>query len=254
LKDVSEVIRNRKPRTNEQPLFDETEDPLFDETDPALPAVTERAEPGVRVLNENIVLHAGAAPVTRLKLAQPTSAEGTAGKFYNSDTTEELDEILFVPLRIQAIRTLWPEASFSRGRQPECASLDGVFAVERFPDGSLPLFPGHPCSRCEYFTTKPWAAGPGERICSPGYDVFGLSLDSYEVISLRLQGSSAKIARLLARPGVFQRQIVRLYSKKQTTDKGSWFQMFGEACGAVTPEQAQEVRAIMAEFRPLTVN
>jgi hypothetical protein len=119
-----------------------TESMIFDESSENLPAIRERAESSVKVINDNVVLHDGDSPVVRVKLAQSSSAEGTAGKFYSADTLEEFDELMVVPIRVQAIRTLWPESGFSRDRQPECASLDGVKAVESFSDGSRPLFPG----------------------------------------------------------------------------------------------------------------
>jgi hypothetical protein len=222
--------------------------PLFDETGQEL--TTDQAKSTVRNVNPQVVLHEGETPVTRLKLAQPTSADGSPGNFYSTDTLEEFDELDLVPIRVQAIRTLWPVNGFSRERHPECSSANAVNAVERFSDGSTPLFPGAPCARCQFYTQKPWLAKPGERICQPGYDVFGLSLDTYEVIALRLQGTSAKIARLLARPGVFGRQIVRLFAKKQTSDRGTWFQLFGQPLGLVTDQQIEEVQAIMQEFSP----
>jgi hypothetical protein len=185
-----------------------------------------------------------------MKLAQPTSAGGSPGKFYSVDTEEEYDDLRIVPVKVQAIRTLWPEAGFSRDRLPECASLDGVRAVERFSDDTVPLFSGRACVECLFYVSKPWLAAPGTRVCSPGYDIYGLSLDSYEVVTLRLHGTSTRVARVLARPGVFGLQVVRLYSRRQTSDRGSWYQMFGQPVGEITPEQAQEVLEIMAEFRP----
>src|SRR5918996_3247730 len=222
--------------------------PLFDETGQELPL--DQTKSTVRSVNPQVVLHEGEMPLTRMKLSQPTSADGTPGCFYSTDTLEEYDELDLVPIRVQAIRTLWPVNGFSRERQPECSSADAVHAVERFSDGSTPLFPGAPCALCQFHTQKPWLAKPGERICQPGYDVYGLSLETYEVVALRLQGTSAKIARLLARPGVFGRQIVKLFAKKQTSDRGTWYQMFGQPLGLVTDEQIAEVQAIMQEFSP----
>ena len=213
-------------------------------------AVAEKEQSGVRLVGDNVVLHDDGTPITRMKLAQATSAEGAPGSFYSTDTLEEYEDLHLVPIRVQAIRTFWPAEGFSRDRQPECASLDGVNAVDSFSDGSKPLFPGQPCVTCKFYTQKPWMVEQGERACNPGYDVYGLSLDTYEVVALRLQGTSAKIARLLARPGVFGRQLVRLFAQKKTADQGTWFQMFGQPVGQITEEQIQEVQEIMAEFRP----
>jgi hypothetical protein len=75
-----------------------------------------------------------------MKLAQPTSAVGSPGQFYSRDTGEEYPELSLVPIKIQATRTLWPEG-FGRDRLPECASMDGIQAIETFSDGSRPLYP-----------------------------------------------------------------------------------------------------------------
>ena len=213
-------------------------------------AVPGKEQSSVRVVNPNVVFHDDGTPVTRMKLAQPTSAEGTPGTFYSTDTLEDYEELHLVPIRVQAIRTLWPADGFARDRQPECASLDGEHAVANFSDGTTPLFAGQACIECRFFIQKPWMGEQGERFCSPGYDAYALSLDSLEVVALRLQGTSAKLARLLGRPGVFGRQIVRLHSRKQTTDRGSWFQMLAQPMGEITPEQVAEVQEVMAEFRP----
>jgi hypothetical protein len=238
---MKEMVRTKKAEETDLDILEK-------ELTPDLPAVPEEAPLStVKVINSNAALHGGDSPVTYLKLAQGTSSEGTPGMFISSSTSEEHDEVRMVPIKIQPVRTLWPK-EFSRDRNPDCASDDGVFAVTSFFDGSSPAFPGAPCSRCEFFVPKPWMAEPGQRLCQAGYIVYGLSLDTFEVVSLRLQGTSTKIARLLARPGVFGRQVVRLYSQKKTSDRGSWYQMMAEACGPVTTEEGEEVQEILAEY------
>jgi hypothetical protein len=147
------MVRTKKTEEVDSDIFSE-------EATPDLPAVPEEAPIStVKVINSNAALHGGDSPVTYLKLAQGTSSEGTSdegtpGMFVSGSTSEEHDEVRMVPIKIQPVRTLWPK-EFSRDRQPDCASDDGVYAVTSFFDGSRPLFPGAPCSKCEFFVPKP---------------------------------------------------------------------------------------------------
>ena len=77
-------------------------------------AVAEKEQSGVRVVGDNVVLHDDGTPITRMKLAQATSAEGAPGSFYSTDTLEEYEDLHLVPIRVQAIRTFWPAEGFSR--------------------------------------------------------------------------------------------------------------------------------------------
>lgn len=224
-------------------------EPIFPE-EPETQTVAVRRESSVRQVNAQISLHASDRPVIRMKLVQNTSSEGTPGYFIATDTLEEFPELYLVPMSVRPVRTLWPKDGFSRDRGPECASFDGEKAVESFSDGSRPLFPGAECIACQFYVTKPWMVPTGEQYCQPGYDVFGLSLDTAEVVGLRLQGTSAKIARVFARPGVWCQQIVRLYSVKKTSDRGSWWQLLAQPVGQVSPEEIQQVHDIMTGFSP----
>ena len=223
-----------------EPIFEETPGPL---------AVAEPASSSIRAVTTGVVLHAGSGlPVNRMKLAQATSGQGTPGHFVASDGSEERPELVLVPVRVQAIRTLWPEGGFQRGRGPECASLDGIRPVEFLPNGDRALYAGSLCVDCPMFVSQPWKVAQGTRFCSPGYDILGLSLETFEVISLRLTGTSAKIANVLGRPGVFARQNVRLFAKKQVAQQGTWFQIFAEPLGPVGEDQVSAVEEALRAF------
>jgi hypothetical protein len=199
----------------------------------------------VHQINPDLVLHAGDRPINWVKLGQATSAQGTPGKFFFQETNEEVDELYLIPATIQANRSLWPEGGFSRGRRPDCASEDGVYAVTHFPTGEIPLFPGAPCSQCQYFVPKPWMAPPGTRICQAGYVVTGFSVATLEMVGMRLSGTATKVARVMARPGVFQQRPVRLYAEKKTSDSGSWFQLLATVADPLTPEQMESIKSLL---------
>jgi hypothetical protein len=57
-----------------------------------------------------------------------------------------------------------------------------------------------------------------------------------------------KVANVLARPGVFARQNVEIFSKKQVTEKGTWYQLFARPLGPVDPEELQAVQGTMNGF------
>jgi hypothetical protein len=225
-------------------------DTIFEEEHGQL-AVPDSAMTTVRQVVPGVVLHAGAGmPVTRMRLAQPTSSEGTPGHFVASDGSGEREDLTIVPVRVQAVQTLWPEGGFQRGRRPECFSPDGVRAAEFFPDGTHPLYAGNLCAECPMHVSQPWKLEQGTRFCSPGYDILGLSLETFEVISLRLTGTSAKLANVLGRPGIFARQQVQLFAKRQVTEKGSWFQMFAKPLGPVSEEELRAVEVALSSFQP----
>jgi hypothetical protein len=235
--------KNKHPETiafENDPFFEETPGPL---------AIAEPTVTSIRAVNLGVVLHAGGGlPVTRMKLAQATSGQGTPGHFVASDGSEERPELVMVPVRVQAIRTLWSEGVFQRGRGPECASLDGVRPVEFLPNGDRALYAGSLCAECPMYVSQPWRVEQGARFCAPGYDILGLSLETLEVISLRLTGTSSKIAKVLGRPGVFARQQVRLFAKKQVAQQGTLLQIFAEPLGPVDEEQIHAVEEALRAF------
>ena len=65
---------------------------------------------------EGVAFHPGDLRPPLLKLVQPTSADGTPGKFRRLDTGEELDELEFTAIRVQPSRIKWPPEGFSRDR------------------------------------------------------------------------------------------------------------------------------------------
>jgi hypothetical protein len=209
-------------------------------------AVPETLPSSVQQVRADLVLHTSDRPIVWAKLAQHTSEEGTEGKFYFAETSEEVDDLILIPARIQVERTLWPQAAFSRGRKPECSSEDGVYAVSSYPDGTLPLFPGATCTRCGFYVPKPWLAEPGQRMCQAGYSIQGFSVSTLELVAMRLYGSAAKVARVMARPGVFRHRPMRLYSKPKSSDSGKWHQLMAEVLDPLSAEQMATIQELLA--------
>ena len=116
----------------------------------------------VITIGEGVAFHPGDVRPPLLRMVQNGSADGTPGKFRKLDTEEELDDLRVTAIRVQPIRTKWPAGGFARDRVPECRSHDGVRAVARFSDDTVPRFPGRLCAECEFFTSAPWRAAEGE--------------------------------------------------------------------------------------------
>jgi hypothetical protein len=197
---------------------------------------------------EGVAFHPGDLRPPLLKLVQPTSADGTAGKFRRLDTDEELDDLRVTAIRVQPSRIKWPADGFSRDRVPECLSRDGIHAVTSFSDGSMPLFPGATCQECKFFTVAPWRATEGAEMCLPGYDITLMDTETYEVFGLRLQGTAAKVARVLGAKTHFRKAQVRLWGEKVVVDRGTWYQLRARAEGLLSDEAKAQAEMAAEEY------
>lgn len=227
----------RKATKNEGAVFDETGAELaIRDTDLA-------------TANPLLVLHTNRPPIDNIKLIQGTSASGTPGTFMNTETGESFEELNAIPFRIQANRVLWPK-DFDRSRDPDCASHDGRVAVAAYPNGGLPRYPGRECGEYEH-NVMPWEAPEGIEPCRAGYQVLLFDVVSSSIFRMRLAGTGLKLVeRLLARPHVFQKQVVRLIAVRQNNEKGSWWQAVGTATGEITDEQRLDIVSLAQSFLP----
>jgi hypothetical protein len=245
---MTKVTKNPKTEEANQtdPIFAKSPSP----TEGGALAVAAPASAIIRTA-PGAALHAGGRPVTEVKLGQPTSAVGEPGQFYVRKTGEILGpELLVVPVKLQPTRTLWQSGGFQRGVGPECASADGEHAVLEFYSGDKPLYPGRRCVECPYYSESGWEPGPDGRACRAGYDCYAISLATYEIILYKLGGTAVYVANTLARPDVFGRRVVKLFSKKQVSQQGSWYQVFGQPLAEVNPEQAVVVNGVIRRLSP----
>ena len=203
---------------------------------------------GVVTMAEGTVLHDFDLRPAVVKLAQSTSASGTPGTLVRTDTEEEYEELHAVPLRVQATRTKWPETGFSRERLPECSSDDGIRSVIKLPGGTEPRFPNQICAKCEFQTDSPWSVPEGQEYCQPGYKILLMDIESFEVYGMRLNGTSASVARPLgARPNL-RKAVMRLWGEKTTTERGSWFKLKAKAVRQLTEDEITEARLQFQAF------
>ena len=219
--------------------------PIFDETG------AELAVPETRLPAENpmLSLHNSQPPIDNIKLTQGTSAQGTPGTFLNVETGEESSELALIPFMIQPTRALF-SGSFVRDRGPECSSNDGVTAVAVLPSGEMPKYPGRECLACEH-NFMPWEPREGLEPCKAGYTCLFYDVAGQGVVKMRFAGTGLRIVeRLLAKPHIFQRQVVRLIAVRQTSERGSWWQAVGTAIGEITPEQQADIVALGGRFLP----
>jgi hypothetical protein len=230
-------------------------DPIFTddnpEPEPGALAVPSATSPIIHT-TPGAALHAGGKASSEIKLAQPTSAVGEPGSFYAKRTGENLgEEVRAVVVKLQPTRALF-STEFQRGVGPECASADGVYAVTSFygSEGDEPLYPGRECSTCPYYSEDGWTPGPGGRTCKPGYDAYFISLSTFEIILYRLSGTATYAANTLARPDVFGKKVVKLFSKRQVSQQGSWFQLFCQPMEPITAEQAVVVNQVIHKLSP----
>ena len=205
-------------------------------TSPAVGLPSKRE--GVATVADGVVLHQHDRRPPVFKLVQPTSSLGTPGKFRRADTEEEYDDLLAVPLRVQATRTKWG-SGFSRDRLPECASDDGIESVTEFRDGRTPLFVARKCSSCGFFTTVPWMMKQGEEICQPGYSVLLMDLETSEVYGMRLLGTAAKLSRIFGAKSHLRRAVLKLWGEKASTEKGSWYQLKASVSRQLTSDELE---------------
>jgi hypothetical protein len=225
-----------KPQDTE-PIFDETGNELATQS-ATLPAV-----------NPLLTLHQKRVFVDDIKLVQGTSAAGTPGTFRNPETDEAFGELRVIPVKITANRTLWPK-EFVRDRNPDCSSLDGLHAVESYPNGGVPDYPGQECALCKH-NVLPWESDGEIEPCKAGYDVLFFCLDTDSVIRMRFQSTGQKLVeKTLARANIFQKQVVRLLPTRQTNPKGSWWQVQGVAMGELSTEQRDYIEALAEGLTP----
>jgi hypothetical protein len=233
-----------KPKANKNQIIPSNE-PLFDETGAEL--VVSGGDPSAP--NPMLNVHNTQPPIDNLALVQNTSAIGVPGTFINRETGEAFEELFLVPFFIQKSRTLWPRG-FARDRSPDCSSDNGDVAVNILPNGEIPLYPGATCEDCVHNFPK-WEPREGLEPCAPGHTVLFYDIEAYSVTRMRFSGTGNRIVdRILKKPQVFQKQVVRIIAVKQTSDVGSWWQAVGTATGEITDEQRANILALGQQFLP----
>lgn len=189
---------------------------------------------------DGIDMHQGDIQPAFIKIVQGTSAEGTAGKIMRSDTSEEYDELNLIPIRIQKNRTFWGPGEFSRDRAPACFSQDGETGALLNNDGDPTLYPGQPCVTCPEYTESPWRDRDN---CQPGYMVLFFNVDTYEVMGMRLTGTSAKMARKFSAATVFRKTVMKISTERKSNDHGTWYALVADAGRVVGDDEAEVMMA-----------
>lgn len=190
---------------------------------------------------DGIDMHPGDILPAFINVVQGTSEHGTPGKIKRSDTEEEYDELNLIPIRIQKNRTFWGEGEFARNRAPACFSNDGNTGALVNNDGLDTAHPGQACVSCPEYTEAPWR---DRDKCQPGYMVLFFNVDTFEVMGMRLTGTSAKLSRKFRAASVYQRTIMKLTTERKTNDHGTWYAL------VATPNRLagkDELEVMMAE-------
>lgn len=197
---------------------------------------------------EGVVFHSFDLRPPLLKISQPTSEWDQKGVFIRLDTEEIIDSLEIVPLRIQATRTKWPSGAYSSDRRIECASQDGITAVESLTEDRIPLFPGATCENCEFYIKAPWLAAEGDEICLPGYSILLMDVQTYEVYGMRLQGTACQIARKLGAKGHLRKSVLRLYPDKVTSSRGTWYKPKADVIRKLGEDELEVVEGQYQEY------
>lgn len=199
-------------------------------------------------VGEGAALHPQDLQPPVLRLGQAQSEGIQAGFIQRSDTQEEFKYLDIVPLIVSPSRLKWAPGPFSRDRLPECWSDDGVTGSIR-PLGELrAAYAGELCRNCVNYTERPWEEKSQDGWCSPGYNVLLVDAESFDTYLVRLNGTSAKIARLLAQKGIFQRAIVRLFLEHMSTATGSWYQLKAKTQGYADEATLNIVRGLYGDY------
>ena len=207
-----------------------------------------RGEEGVVKVGEGAELHPQDMLPPVIVIGQKQSRRVTEGKFQRTDTQEEFDTLEVVPIIVRPSRTKWEAGPFHRDSRPQCWSDDGNTGSAR-PLSDVPaLYPGRPCSSCEFYTAEPWKAKADEGWCMPGYNVLLVDAESFDIYILRLRGTSAKVARMLAAKGIFQRAVVTLSTEFVSLDTGSWYQLRSKTLRTLDEADASLVKSIAADY------
>jgi len=180
-----------------------------------------------------------------LTIVQSQSGKGEqAGNLRRTDTDEEYSSLNIIPLRVQKSRTKWPSGEFSRDSKPECWSVDGTWAAP----GAL--FEGNQCVGCEFFLASPFDVSNEERknYCTPDYLAIFMDADSYDVYMMRLAGTAASLARKLAARGVIRRQILKLFTREQTNNRGKYYVPIVSTVGHVPEDDYTMIQSMAQDY------
>lgn len=174
---------------------------------------------------DGIDMHPGDILPAFIKVVQGTSEHGTPGKIRRADTEEEYDELNLIPIRIQKNRTYWGPGDFDRNRTPACFSNDGDFGAMVNNDGLPTTYPGQACSSCPQYTEpSQWDRDK----CQSGYMILFFNVDTFEVMGMRLTGTSAKLSRKFKAASVYRKTIMKLSTERKTNAHGSWYALVAE--------------------------
>jgi hypothetical protein len=158
----------------------------------------------------------------RVRLAQNTSqtlGEAAPGQFHNNLTGDCSAEVLFVPLRVQKGRVMWPGA-YEAKQDPLCASDDSRKPREEYGDQ---YDGGAGCAKCPMAA---WGENHEAPRCSLTYNYLSVDILSGLPFMAGLNRTSAKAAKQLNT--LFQAYTVthaiRATSEKVKSDQGVWYE------------------------------
>ena len=154
--------------------------------------------------------------IPRLKLVQPSSAEGTPGALLSNLSGEEYDSLRFVPLSIRKGRVLWEEGN----DMPICRSSDALR-----PDEGIESPQNSVCAErrkgrtVDVCSMGKWGDGPPP--CKLNYTILGLDIDHDEQpFMITLSGTSIKPTKKLISTFTLRRKSIYSMSVVLSTQKG----------------------------------
>lgn len=183
-----------------------------------------------------------------LRVGQAQSRNITPGKIQRSDTLEEYDEVMVVPILVRSNRLKWAPGDFDRERLPECWSDDGVSGSQRSLGSAAALYPGQLCATCDYYTAQPWIDKAKDGWCTAGWNALVVDAESFTTYLLRLKGTAYKVGRALM--ALRFRHVVRLRVQHMQEAGGDWYQLQATPVRRLDAADESLVRNQLADYAP----
>jgi hypothetical protein len=251
------ATRSKDPQKTPSPgeLFPEAEEltnasseseanfPVYDEEGNVLPEqaivpLSDQPVSDIQEITPYLHVNTGRAPLL-YKLLQSNQDDIDAGQFYCERTGQGADDLIIVPVSLDAGRVLFV------GQAKVCSSDDGKNAVLTYGEWGDPLYPGRACAICplnEKFT------GPNAaRVCKDNFKLTAIDLRRGRMINLYLKGLATYIVDTIGFEEVFRRQKVRLYSAQRTTKAGAtYYRMLCDDPEPLSQEEESRISGLLA--------
>ena len=182
-------------------------------------------------------------------LTLPRWKVDNSGKFVNTVTGEEKEQLTIIILKADRSRFYWPE-TFSPENLPLCYSVNGVFPEDQSTSFGKEVNGRKVCNGCSMAN---WSNGSKPK-CAISYNYLLMDLETERMAVLNLSRARTATARALNSQFMSRgiKDTILLYTEREKASNGvSFWQVRFQVVETLEPESWQEFAMMMHRSKPL---